>query len=96
MDRDYTVFVHLLAEEGSLVTQDDGPPRSGDYPTSFWSPGERIADQHVLNIADLPSGTYGLRVGMYLLETGQRLPVTNPRGERVGSDAISLAEVHLP
>jgi hypothetical protein len=96
MDRDYTVFVHLLAEEGSLVTQDDGPPRSGDYPTSFWSPGERIADQHVLNIADLPSGTYGLRVGMYLLETGQRLSVTNPRGERVGSDAISLAEVHLP
>jgi hypothetical protein len=96
MDRDYMVFVHLLAEEGSMATQDDGPPMSGDYPTLFWSPGERIADQHVLNIADLPSGTYGLQVGMYLLETGQRLPVTNAGGERLGSDAIPLAQVHLP
>ena len=96
IDRDYTVFVHLLAEERSLATQDDGPPMGGDYPTSFWSPGERIADQHVLDTADLPSGTYGLRVGMYLLETGQRLPVITPRGEHLGNDAIPLAEVDLP
>ena len=96
MDRDYVVFVHLLAGEGSLVTQADGPPIGGDYPTSFWSPGDKIADQHVLNIKDLPPGTYGLQVGMYLLETGQRMPVTDSGGERLVSDAIPLAEVHLP
>jgi hypothetical protein len=96
IDRDYTVFVHLLTDEGSLVTQADGLPVGGDYPTSFWSPGERIADQHVLDIAGLPSGSYRLQVGMYLLETGQRLPVTDPGAERLGDDAISLAELHLP
>jgi hypothetical protein len=96
MDRDYVVFVHLLAGEGSLVAQADGPPTGGDYPTSVWSPGEKILDQHVLNIEDLPLGTYSLQVGMYLLETGQRLRVTDPGGERLVNDAIPLAEVHLP
>jgi hypothetical protein len=96
MDRNYVVFVHLLTREGSLVAQADGPPVDGDYPTSFWSPGERITDQHVLTISDLPSGTYGLQAGMYLLETGQRLPVTDPAGERLVSDAIPLGELLLP
>jgi hypothetical protein len=96
MDRDYVVFVHLLAGEDTPVAQADGPPVGGDYPTSLWSSGERIADQHVLNVEDLPSGSYGLQVGMYLLETGQRLPVTDPSGERLVSNAIPLAEVLLP
>jgi hypothetical protein len=96
MDRDYVVFVHLLAGEGALVAQADGPPLDGDYPTSFWSPGERIADRHVLDISNLPQGAYALQVGMYLLETGQRLPVTGRSGERLVSDAIPLGELHLP
>jgi hypothetical protein len=96
MDRDYVVFVHLVTSEGSLVAQGDGPPLGGDYPTSFWSPGERIVDQHVLNIEDLPSGAYTLQAGMYLLETGRRLPVADASGGRLLSDAIPLAELRLP
>jgi hypothetical protein len=96
MDRNYVVFVHLLTREGSLAAQADGPPIDGDYPTTFWAPGERIVDQHTLDVSDLPSGTYGLRVGMYLLDTAERLPVTNPGGERLMGDAISLAEFDLP
>jgi hypothetical protein len=96
MDRDYVVFVHLLTSEGSLATQADGPPVGGDYPTTFWSPGERIVDQHVLTISGLPSGTYSLQVGMYVLETGRRLPVANPSGERLVDDAIPLGELHVP
>jgi hypothetical protein len=96
VDRDYVVFVHLLTNEDTLVTQADGPPVGGDYPTSFWSPGERIADQHVLDILDLPPGAYRLQIGMYLLETGQRLPVTDLEGQRLANDAIPLAELDLP
>jgi hypothetical protein len=33
---------------------------------------------------------------MYLLDTAERLPVTNPGGERLMGDAISLAEFDLP
>jgi len=57
MDEEYTVFLHLLGEDGALVSQSDGPPLDGDYPTSYWSPGELLADPHVA-----PSGS-----GNYLL-----------------------------
>jgi hypothetical protein len=96
VDRDYVVFVHLLTNEDTLVTQADGPPIGGDYPTSSWSPGETIADQHVLDISALSSGAYRLQVGMYLLETGHRLPVTDREGQRLASDAIPLVELDLP
>jgi hypothetical protein len=96
IERDFTVFVHLLDSDGTLAAQADGQPVGGDYPTSLWSPGEIIEDQHVVNAAALSSGAYDVHVGMYHLETGRRLPVTGPDGVHLESDAIPLAEVDLP
>src|SRR5205823_6580483 len=31
--RDYTVFVHVLDADSSIVAQGDAPPRAGKYPT---------------------------------------------------------------
>ncbi len=95
-DQDYTVFVHLLGPDGSLVAQDDGPPVGGHYPTSLWAPGEVIVDQRRLSIKGLPSGAYQLRAGMYLLETGKRLPVVEKTGGQLPEGAIPLARVHIP
>jgi hypothetical protein len=95
-ERDYTVFVHFLAPDGSLAAQDDGPPLEGHYPTSFWAPGEAIIDERAIGTEGLPSGAYQLRVGMYLLETGDRLPVEDNAGIPVPDSAIPLATVHLP
>jgi hypothetical protein len=72
---DYTVFVHLLRGDGTLAAAADGPPCSGLYLTSFWSPGERIADEHEWLVA-LPPGEYQVIGGLYRLDTGERLPVT--------------------
>ncbi|MFQ6016006.1 MAG: DUF2723 domain-containing protein [Anaerolineae bacterium] len=92
MEEDYTIFVHLVDERGQLLAQDDGQPRAGGYPTSIWDEGEVVTDEHRLSTVGLPEGSYQLRVGFYLLETLQRLPVLDEEGNRVG-DSITLRGV---
>lgn len=90
---DYTVFVHLLDEEGQLVSQHDGEPVGGDYPTSFWDEGETVKDEHALT---LPAGVelqqLSLRVGMYRGDTGQRLNVADAQGQTVGDSVLLPVE----
>jgi hypothetical protein len=67
---DYTVFVNVQNEAGETVLQTDHRPLGSIYPTTLWPPGVVIRETSQL---DLPPGDYELRVGMYLLETGERL-----------------------
>jgi hypothetical protein len=79
LERDYTVFVHVLDETGQLVTQLDRQPQTGLYPTSRWPVGQPIKDRYGLLLSkSLPPGHYDLAVGMYSWPTLERLPVTNP------------------
>jgi hypothetical protein len=95
MDEDYTVFVHLLDEEGKIIAQHDCQPRFGNYPTSIWDSGEVIPDEHHLSIGrETPLGEYRLIVGMYLLATMERLPAFE-RGRRLPMDAITLGYVKI-
>lgn len=88
---DYTVFLHLVDEQGRIVTQADGPPRSGDYPTSNWLPGERVPEQRSLQLPeDTRPGTYHLVVGMYSPDTLDRLGATNGAGQPWPDNAIEL------
>ncbi|MFQ6001033.1 MAG: ArnT family glycosyltransferase [Anaerolineae bacterium] len=92
MDRDYTVFTHLIDEEGRLWGQEDNEPLRGSYPTSFWDVGEVVKDEYELIVKEgTPPGEYLLEVGMYLLSTGERLPVLE--GGKVVGDRIPLGEV---
>jgi hypothetical protein len=77
MDRDYTVFVHLVDPDGQLVAQHDGQPWwEVSLPTSTWESGEELRDRHLLKVPpDTPPGTYWLRVGAYYWENLERLPV---------------------
>jgi hypothetical protein len=95
LEDDYTVFVHLAAADGPPYAQDDSHPRGGSYPTSFWDAGEVVTDQHVLQIPEnLPSGDHQLLVGMYLLETGDRLTWLaedgTPRSDSVPLEALAV------
>ena len=86
---DYTVFVHLIGPDGQIVSQADQQPLAGFLPTTFWRPGEIVADDYSLQLPpDAPLGTYQLFVGMYDLTTGQRLPISVD-GQVIG-DAIDL------
>ncbi len=92
VDAAYTVFVHLVDERlGQIAAQQDGQPQGGGFPTSEWLARDIIADPHPLALpADLSAGTYVLRVGMYQLESGARLPAVDGAGRRWPEDAIRL------
>ncbi|MDH3676624.1 MAG: hypothetical protein OES12_14095, partial [Anaerolineae bacterium] len=80
-ETDYTVFLQAWhATEGEYVTGFDGPPVQGDYPTTYWSPGEIIVDEHPLDLTALAPGTYHLLGGLYNPATGARLPAFGPDG----------------
>lgn len=80
--RDYTSFVHVLDATGALVAQRDSPPRDGEFPTSYWQPGDHVADRKVIDLPDgLPAGTYTLEFGLYDPRTLGRLPVVAGRVE---------------
>lgn len=82
---DYTVFIQLLTASGNFAAGFDAQPFNGMFPTSRWVPNEVIMDTVNLPIpADLPPGAYRLIAGMYRLDTGARLPVTDPAGNSLG------------
>lgn len=87
----YTVFVHCYGEGMQLISQQDGPPVQGSYPTTRWAPGEIVVDRRALEIPQsTPSGDYRLVTGMYRLETMERLPVRTAAGVESG-DTLTLA-----
>ncbi len=93
VELDYTVFIHVLDERGQLVAQSDGPPRGGFYPTSYWHEGETVADEHCISFtSNVRPGHHKVFVGMYLLETMQRLTVVDASGGRMINDQIPLQE----
>ncbi|MBP7693103.1 MAG: hypothetical protein KA764_14360 [Anaerolineales bacterium] len=87
LDQDYTVFVHVRAEDGQMAAQADQTPRAGAYPTSWWAPGEFVAEDYTF---DLPPGRYTLSLGVYDVETGQRLSVSP------AADAVDLGTFIIP
>ncbi len=82
---DYTVFVHLLDEEGELIATGDGPPVGGAFPTSLWQPGDIIQDVYYLP-ATLDKGAQ-IAVGFYHPTEGIRLPAVED-GRAVPADAV--------
>ncbi|MGQ0602001.1 MAG: glycosyltransferase family 39 protein [Anaerolineales bacterium] len=74
VDVSYTVFVHLVAADGFQLAGADSLPRNGARLTTHWQPGETVIDPHLILIPnDLPPGEYIIEVGLYQLETGERL-----------------------
>jgi hypothetical protein len=87
----YTVFVHLVNDAGEIVAQVDEKPLGGDYPTQFWQIGEEVQDAHRLSVpGDLLPGEYNLDGGLYVLETGERLPIV---GAEEGQTHFSLGSL---
>ena len=89
METDYTAFVHLLGPEGQVVAQEDRPPGGGDYPTTLWLPPEVVVDAYALPLpTSLPEGAYRLEVGLYRVETGERLEVLDEAGKSLGDRVL--------
>jgi hypothetical protein len=91
----YKVFAHLLGPGDTLWGQRDSEPVGGLRPTTTWKADETIRDNYgLLILPGTPPGDYCIEVGMYSLETGQRLPISDASGKSVG-DRLLLPAVHI-
>lgn len=92
VDHDYTVFVHLVNEHDEIVTQHDGPPQSGEMPTSSWIPQGLVIDRHTMPLPDgMQARQYQLAVGLYSLHSMERLRVVDlVTGSSVEQDRIMI------
>ena len=95
MERDYTVFVHLVGVDGATVTQHDAPPGDAFFATSTWLPGDQVFDPHPLALpVDMPPGDYTVKVGVYHPPTAERLQAMDGNGLSLG-DAVPLVTVKV-
>jgi hypothetical protein len=91
VDRDYTVFVHLLGAHERVIAQRDAAPGLGARATSQWMPDQMVADPYLLA---LPEGAYApdqavWEIGLYDPQTGVRL-ITNDGGDNLRFGQVSV------
>jgi hypothetical protein len=72
---DYHALFHLApAPDQPPVAQGDFEPLGGDLPTSYWWPGDHLPDEAALTLPlDVAEGEYVLLLGLYDLQSGQRV-----------------------
>lgn len=100
---DYSVFVHLVNEEGLVVAQLDSMPGGGLRPTSQWTVGETYTDVYLVAI---PATAYSpdrgrWAVGLYDAASGRRLavqlaePPAGQAGAAVVDDSLRFGAAEL-
>ncbi|NLF02707.1 MAG: hypothetical protein GX601_17205, partial [Anaerolineales bacterium] len=94
IDHTYTVATHVVGSDGTLAGQQDNMPVHDTAPTTCWLPGEVIADPYDIAIdAAAPPGSYTLETGLYIWESGERLPAVGADADRY--NMVSLAELEI-
>jgi hypothetical protein len=100
IEESYIVFTHLLDGEGNIQGQQDGIPVEGMYPTSSWLAGQVVEDKHRILTADTaPAGSYRIAVGMYELDSLERLEAVDTESNALPESQIVLGtrvEVESP
>lgn len=72
-------FVHLVHDDGTIMTQADGAPVGGRYPIAAWVPGLLVEDAYTFSF-DPVRPPSAVRIGLYRLSTLERLAVTAEAG----------------
>ncbi len=77
LDEDYSAFLHLYDADGQRIAQGDSLlVDQALQPTSRWLPGDsNVALYHLPIPPGTPPGRYHLALGVYQLETRDRLPL---------------------
>ncbi|MBI5031823.1 MAG: glycosyltransferase family 39 protein [Chloroflexi bacterium] len=90
IDKDYTVFAHLVDANGKQISQYDSPPGKGQTPTSQWLVNRTLVDAVVVPIpVDAPLGDhYRLELGMYDVESMKNLAIVDARGNLIDDKIV--------
>jgi hypothetical protein len=96
IDKDYTVFAHLVNASGQSIEGYDSQPRGGKAPTSAWVPNELVPDGILISIpSDAPTGANNyLEIGLYYLPTMQRLSIIDATGHLI-ADRIVIGPIEV-
>ncbi len=94
VDKDYTVFVHLVDNLNMVVAQRDTYPGLGTLSTRWLTPGFRWRDRYVLRV---PETAYApneaqIEVGLYNRVTGMRLETRSTSVVRAGGNEEVLGD----
>jgi hypothetical protein len=97
---DYVLFVHVLAADGGIVAQTDTRPANGTLPPGNWLPS-MLVDTIVVDLHNIPAGTYAVAIGWYDPQTFERLlPTLTPNaraGTRVSDDGrLFIGTITVP
>jgi len=76
------VFAQAHDEEGGVLAQSDGIPAEGQYPTSWWRPGDFV--EEIRELALDPATQPKLIIGLYNPVSGERLKLTS------GADFVEI------
>jgi len=94
LEERYVVFIHVLDADGHIVAQRDTEPGGGAMLTTTWQPGQIIADNYGLLISPgTPPGEYKVKVGMYALDSGTRLPIS--QAGQSPDDSLTLEPIRI-
>jgi len=75
-----------------LLAQRDAEPRADLHPTSEWQVGEIVSDLHGVRLpANLRPQTIHIALGLYNVQTNERMPVRTPDGQALPDDQFILA-----
>jgi len=98
MEEDYSTFLHLYNAHGHRITQGDALITDKHLkPTSAWEvAAAKPAVYHLSVPPETPPGEYELALGVYLLETGERLPLTTADGNPDENAATFNITVGVP
>lgn len=94
-DLSYTVFTQLLAPDLNIIAQHDGLPAGGRRPTTTWLPQEIIADEHPLKLPTPLPADASLNIGLYELQTLQRVPAYSCDDRRLQHDGLAIPLAQL-
>ncbi|PJF39102.1 MAG: hypothetical protein CUN55_15305, partial [Phototrophicales bacterium] len=78
IERDYTLSVQVVTQEGAVVAQVDSMPIGGFERTSTWEAGASYRDARGIELPqDIRAGEYNIQVIVYYWEDLSRLPVVD-------------------
>ncbi|MBC6934724.1 MAG: hypothetical protein DWB42_02675 [Chloroflexi bacterium] len=73
VEASYTLFVHLKAADGTLLSQQDALPYDGQFPTWAWQPGQTIVTTYTFTAP--AEQVEAVSLGWYRWPSMERLPV---------------------
>ena len=95
IDKDYSIFAHLVDANDKIIAQQDTLLASAGDTVTHWHPMRSYVDAIVLPIeAGTTPGTYRLEIGLYDATTLERLLIEDRSGQP-GRDTIVIEPIEV-